>query len=399
MKITDVRHHLTMDGKSNALFVVIETDAGVTGYGEATIHFFPRAAAGLLTDLREYLIGEDPQRVEYLWQMCFRSLFMRGGPVTGAAISGIDMALWDIKGKALGVPVYQLLGGLARERVRLYGHAAGMSAEEIAAAAKERADRGITAIRFRGFHTYDAEGIHDHASGVKQQVEYMEAIRKAVGDDVDLIVECHGRYDLQWAVKLAEELKPFRPFLIEDPLRHENPQVMAQLRQQTNIPLATGERGHSKWEFRELITNNYVDYIRPDVCHCGGISEMKKIAAFAETYYINLIIHNNAGALGTAASMHAALAIPNVELLEAPFVNRGGMDVTKPGGERPGGAASGGEPLVVAYPLPEVKDGYALPLEGPGLGVELDEEAIKATPMIDRQIPILRALDGSIRDW
>jgi len=135
MKITDVRHHLTMDGTSNALFVVIETDAGITGYGEATIHFFPRAAAGLLTDLREYLIGEDPQRIEFLWQMCFRSLFMRGGPVSGAAVSGIDMALWDIKGKALGVPVYQLLGGLARERVRLYGHAAGMNAKEIASAA------------------------------------------------------------------------------------------------------------------------------------------------------------------------------------------------------------------------------------------------------------------------
>ena len=164
---------------------------------------------------------------------------------------------------------------------------------------------------------------------------------------------------------------------------------MAQLRQQTNIPLATGERGHNKWEFRELITNNYVDYIRPDICHCGGISEMKKIAAFAETYYINLIIHNNAGALGTAASMHAALAIPNVELLEAPFVNRGGMDVTRPGGapSRPVG------------PLPEVVDGYALPLEGPGLGVELDEEAVKATPLVDRKIPTLRAFDGSIRDW
>ena len=223
MKITDVSYFLTTELGSSALFVKIETDFGITGYGEATIHFFPQAVAGMLEDLRLNLVGENPERIEYLWQSCFRRLFMRGGPVTGAAISGIDMALWDIKGKSLGVPVYQLLGGLAREKVRLYGHVSGDTAEEIAERAKERASRGITAIRFRGFHTYDRAGLHDHQLAVDQQVEFTAAIREAVGDKVDILVECHGRYDPEWVIQLAERVKLYRPFFIEDPIRHENP--------------------------------------------------------------------------------------------------------------------------------------------------------------------------------
>ncbi|MBI1923021.1 galactonate dehydratase, partial [Candidatus Poribacteria bacterium] len=198
MKIADVGCFLTTELGSPALFVKIETDSGITGYGEATIHFFPQAVAGMIKDLQPYLIGENPQRIEYLWQSCFRRLFMRGGPVTGAAISGLDMALWDIMGKSLGVPVYQLLGGLAREKVRLYGHVTGNTVNDIVAQAKERVSRGITAIRFRGFHAYDKAGLHDHQLAVDQQVEFTAAIREAVGDAVDILIECHGRYDPEW---------------------------------------------------------------------------------------------------------------------------------------------------------------------------------------------------------
>ena len=330
--------------------------------------------------LRPYLIGEDPQRIEYLWQSCFRRPFMRGGPVPSSAISGIDMALWDIKGKQLGAPVYQLLGGLARDKVRLYGHVTGRSAEEIAEQARRRVAKGITAIRYRGFHTYDDIDLHDHALAVKQQVEYLEAIRRAVGDDIDIIVECHGRYDPEWAIELARRVEPYHPFLIEDPVRHENPQAMAQVKQYTAIPLAIGERGHSKWEFRELVVNGWATYLRPDICHCGGISEMRKIAALAETYYTNLILHNNAGPLGTAASMHAALSIPNVVLLEAPWVNGDG-------------------PTDVVWPYPRVEKGYAYPPEGPGLGIQLDESLAASRPATPGRNPKLVALDGSVRDW
>ena len=381
MKITAVKHYLTMDVNSNATFIQIETDEGITGYGEATNHFLPQASLGMLKDLTPYLIGEDPERVEYLWQSCFRRRFYRGGPATGAAISAIDQALWDIKGKAYGVPVYQLLGGLARKKVRLYGAIGGRTAEEIAEQAKERVSRGITAIRFRGFHSYDDIDLHDHKLGVKQQVEFIEAIRDAVGDDVDIILECHGRYDPEWAIALAKQVEKFHPFLIEDPIRHENPQAMAYVRAHTHLPLAQGERYHNKWEFREMLVNRYVNYARPDVCHCGGITEMKKIAALAETYFINLIPHNNAGPLGTAASLHASLAIPNVVLMEAPWVN------------------SADPKTDVVFPYPKVVDGYALPLEGPGLGIEFDEKLAESKPFKPSLQPRLNALDGSVRDF
>jgi galactonate dehydratase len=293
------------------------------------------------------------------------------------------MALWDIKGKLLEQPVYQLLGGLARDRVRLYGHVTGTSAEEIASQAAERVSRGITAVRYRGFHDADAQGHHSHHEGVAQQVAYLKAIREAVGPDTNIILECHGRYDLEWAVRLAEQAKPYDPYYIEDPIRHENPMVLAQLRQRTSIPIACGERYHSKWEFREVIVNNLVDYVRPDVCWCGGISEVMKVAALAETYYINLNLHNNAGPLGSAAALHAALAIPNLVLLEAPFVN-------SPNPERSNGIASG---------FPAVIDGYALPPENPGLGVTLDEEKAAGAEFVPRDQARLVDYDGSVRDW
>ena len=380
MRITEVKPYLTGTGTSPCVYLRIATDEGITGYGEGTIHSMPRAVFGMLEDLRECLIGEDPQRVEYLWQACWRRPFQRGGPVSGAALAAIDMALWDIKGKALDMPLYQVLGGLARERVRLYGHVTGRSAQEIADQARKLVARGVTAIRYRGFHSYDDIGLHEHHLAVRQQVEYTEAIREAVGAEVDLLIECHGRYDLNWAVALAKQVEPFKPFWIEDPIRHENIAVLKRLREQTPIPLAQGERLHSKWEFRELIENHYVDYLRPDVCHCGGISEMRKIAALAETFMINVVPHNTQGPLGTAASLHASLAIPNIALLEAPWASRSPL---------PG----------IVKPWPVVEEGYALPPEGPGLGIEFDEAAAEAGEFVPRPHAYIRAADGSVRDW
>ncbi|MCC6860673.1 MAG: galactonate dehydratase [Bryobacterales bacterium] len=377
MKITRVEPILT----GSDVFLKIETDAGITGYGDAANHFLPYAAEGTLKDLIPYLIGEDPERVEHLWQVCFRRRFMRGGPATGTAISAIDMALWDIKGKACGVPVYQLLGGLARTRVRLYGHVSGNTAAEAARQAKERVARGLTAIRFRAFHSYDAVDLHDHKLAVDQQIEYLAAIREAVGSEVDIILECHGRYDPEWAIELARRAELYRPFMIEDPIRHENPQAMALVRAQTRLPLAIGERYHNKWEFRETVVNSYVNYLRPDVCHCGGISEMRKIAAFAEVFYLNLIPHNNAGALGTAATLHAALALSNVVMIEAPWANSDAQ-------------------TDVVSPYPSIEKGYALPLEGPGLGVSFDEKLARSRPFRRPALqPRLNAPDGSVRDF
>jgi galactonate dehydratase len=377
MKITKVEPVLT----GGSVFLKVETDAGITGYGDATNNFIPYSSEGMLKDLIPYLIGEDPHRIEYLWQACFRRRFYRGGPATGAAISAIDMALWDIKGKAYGVPVYQLLGGLARTKVRVYGHVGGTTAAEAARQATERVARGITAIRFRAFHSYDAADLHDHKLAVAQQIEYLAAIRKAVGDDIDLILECHGRYDPEWAIELARRAEPYRPFMIEDPIRHENPQALAQVRAHTSLPLAIGERYHNKWDFRETIVNGYVNYLRPDVCHCGGITEMRKIAAMGEAFYMSLIPHNNAGPLGTAATLHAALAIPNVAMIEAPWANS--------------------DPKTdVVSPYPRVEAGYALPLDGPGLGINFDEQLARSRPFRKPGLqPRLNAPDGSVRDF
>ncbi len=363
MKIIDVDTILT----GRDIYVKIQTDAGITGYGDATNHFLPNSVIGMLKDLKPYLLNEDPQRIEYLWQSCYRRRFQRGGPATGSALAGIDQALWDIKGKACGMPVYQLLGGLAREKVRAYGHVGGNTAEIAASSAKKLVERGITAIRFRAFHSYDAIDLHDHASAVDQQIEYLAAIREAVGDDIDLLLECHGRYDPQWAIKLAGLAKPYNPFFIEDPIRHENPEALKYLREKTDIPIAIGERYHDKWDCRETIEKQYATYLRLDICHCGGISEMKKVAAMAETYYMDLIPHNNATALGSMATVHAALAIPNITMIEGGAIHAVNHPTEK-----------------VAGPFPEVVDGYVLPPEAPGLGITVNEEAAAAVPFNDK---------------
>ena len=252
------------------VFIRIETDAGITGYGDGTQNFLPYAVEGNLKDLIPYLIGEDPERIEYLWQPASAAASIGAVRLPGAAVSAIDQALWDIKGKAYGVPVYQLLGGLARTKVRLYGHVSGNTADEAARQAKQRADKGITAIRFKGVESYDAQNLSDHKLCVAKQIEYLAAIRKAVGNDIYLILECHGRYDPEWAIELAQRAEPYHPFLIEDPIRHENPQALAQVRAQARAFHWPRASLHDLWDFGEIITNSYVNYLRPDVCHCGG---------------------------------------------------------------------------------------------------------------------------------
>lgn len=375
MKISE----LTCIHSGREVYVKIRADTGLTGYGEAT-NFAPHAVVGMIEELRPYLLGEDPRRIEHLWQECFRRLFARGGPVTGSAVAGIDMALWDLKGKALNAPVYELLGGLSRTKVRLYGHVTGHSAEEIAANAKALADKGITTIRYRGFHDADAVGMHDHQRAVHQQVEYTDAIRRAVGDDVDLIIECHGRYDPDHAVRLAQRVAEFNPLYIEDPIRPENPDAFSYVRAHSPVAIATGERGHHKWDFRELVVKQLTDYVRPDICWSGGFTEMRKIAALAEIYYVNLVPHNTQGPVGSAASLHASLALSNVALMEAPFAGRDPQHA-------------------VARPWPAVEDGYALPPTGAGLGIEFDEDAVLPPAPPQRSHAVLRGLDGAVRDW
>ena len=383
MKISKIRIWLT---SPTGVYIKIETDEGISGYGESTVLYFPQSVAGMLRDLEGYLIGQDPFRIEYLWQSLFRDLFMRGGPTHQAAISGIDMALYDLKGKALGVPVYELLGGRVRDRVRLYGHVAADTPQEMAAKAKKLADSGCTMIRFRGWHVTDKRREFDFDAGVNEQIEHLAAVREAVGEKVDLILECHGRYDLPWAVKAARAAEPYHPYFMEDPLRQENPANMALLRAQTCLPLATGERSHSRWDFREMFVAHTIDYARPDICHCGGITEMMKIAAFAEVFGIAIVPHNTQGPLAMAACLHTAFAMDNVAVVEAAYCNPDNRDTRR---EK------------AAKSWPTAVDGYSPPPVGAGLGIEVDEDVLDKgqeafkSPMQPR----LRAYDGSVRDW
>lgn len=386
MKITEVKSYLTAPF---SVYVKIETDEGIDGWGEATINYFPQSVAAMIRDLKGYLIGEDPMRIERIWQGNFRDLFMRGGPTHCAAVSGVDMALWDIKGKYYHAPVYQLLGGLAHDKLRMYGHITYRNDDDLIRNAKRLAQLGRTMIRFRGFHNMDDQHRFDYAAGVREQIRTTGLLRQTLGDEIDLIVECHGRYDLEWAVRLCKGLESYHPYFVEDPIRQENLMLMQNLRQQTYLPLATGERSHSKWDFKDLFTQRLIDYARPDICHCGGISEMKKIAAFAEVYGISLVPHNTQGPLAYAACVHAAFSIDNVSVVESGFSNPGVYD----------------NPLSTRFvrPFPEISSdgGYILPPSGPGLGVEVDEEAIIAA-QDEFKAPLqpkLRSLDGAVRDW
>ena len=380
MRIREVKRFLVNDAGRVGVYVKIVTESGHYGIGEATIGAAPRAVMGLLDDLEVWLIGRDATRIEWLWQACYRRLFFRGGPVTGSALSGIDQALWDLQGRALGVPVHRLLGGLARDRLRFYVHIGGRTAEEAAASAARAVARGVTAVRYSPVQSADDTGIHDHRAAVNLAVAQTAAIREAVGPDVDLLLECHGRFDPAWAIELARRVEEYRPFFIEDPIRHENRDSLGGLRAQTPVPLAMGERAHDKWDIREMIEREHVNYIRPDVCNCGGITELKKIAAMAETHYVDLVPHNVAGPIGTAAGVHLAFACQNVAMIEAPWALREGVPTT-------------------AGPWPRVEGGYILPPEGAGLGVELDEAACAAAPFAPWVLPDIVAPDGSVRDW
>jgi galactonate dehydratase len=380
VRITSLQHFLVLDRPRPALYVVIETEDGLSGVGEASINQLNRAAAGMLADLEPVVVGQDSREIERLWQLGWRRLFYRGGPVHGAALAAIDMALWDLKGKRAGLPVYELLGGLARDRVRLYVHIGGTTPEEAAAGAVRAVQAGYTAVRFSPFQATDGEGMHEHGEAHRLAVAQMAAIRKAVGESVEILLECHGRPDPHWAVLLGRAVEPYRPFLLEDPVRPENDEVLRRVRQQVAVPLASGERCHSKWEFRPLIEGGLVDYIRPDVCHCGGITEVRKVAAMAEAHQISLILHNVNGPVATAAGLHLAFALPNVTLVEAPWA----LEEIR---------------SRVAWPYPRVENGYAFPPQGAGLGVTLDREALAAAPFQGRPLPDIRARDGSVQEW
>jgi len=355
MKITAIKPILADGGHRIFVFVKIETDQpGLIGWGEASLEGKPRAVAGCIEDMAPMIIGEDPRRVEYLWQILYRSAFWRQGIIGLTAISGIDQALWDIKGKELGRPVYELLGGPVRDKVRVYTHFGGATPAEAVQSALSKVEKGWTAIKTV---PVPVTNIIDGPVVVKQAAEKLRAIREAVGDGVDILLDLHGRLTPQMAIQYGKAFEPYNPFFLEEPSQAENPAAMAPIAKALTTPIATGERLLTRWGFREILEHGAASLLQPDTCHAGGISEVRKIAAMAEVYYAGIAPHNPYGPVSTAACVQVDFAAPNFVIQEMidPDVAPEAMSFVKD-------------------PLPVV-DGHILPPTKPGIGVEVDEAA------------------------
>jgi galactonate dehydratase len=366
------------------VYVKVHTDEGLYGLGEASLEGLELAVGGAIANLAPLVIGEDPFRIEHLWQALHRWPFWRLGPVLGSALSGIDIALWDLKGKALGLPVYELLGGAVRDRVRMYRQVHGETVPDLVEAARQAVAAGFTAIKTGCWMTSAADRVEDWP-GVRRTVERVTALRAALSDEVDILLDAHGRMAPGTALTMARALEPFHPYFLEEPIRAESPASYGPLKAASPVPLATGERLYTPWGFRELIENAWVDVVQPDLCHAGGITGVRKIAALAEAHYIRVCPHNPLSPVSTAACLHLDAAIPNF----------GCQEHVHP---RPGWGADYIDEEVVLNP-PRFTNGYWELSRAPGLGVDLDEAAAARYPRQERILPHLTTYDGAVTDW
>ena len=316
MKITDIRPYIVHAHKDNWVYVKVYTDEGVTGVGECSLETRELTVQAAVLELKRHLLGKDPMEIEKNFYLCFRDEYWGAGCVLTSALSAVDTALWDIKGKALNVPVYQLLGGKFRNRIRVYANRwffGGDTPDQLAALAEQTVKKGYTAMKWDPF--YKAEGTITPWD-LRGVVAQMKALRDAVGWDVDLLVEGHGRFNPYTALRIAEELKPFAPFFFEEPTLPENMDACAQVKARSPIPIASGERWCTITDYRAGLEAKTIDIAQPDIRVCGGITQMKKIAALCEASQIPLAPHNIHGQVGCAATMHVAAAIPNALILE-----------------------------------------------------------------------------------
>ena len=385
MKITDVKV-LPID---RYLFVQVHTDEGIVGLGESGAWGYLEASGEVVKSFREYLIGKDPLRIEHHWQVLYRCTHFRGAAIMGA-LSAVDIALWDIAGKYFGVPSYQLLGGKCREKARVYGHVIGSTKEELLRGCVQAKAEGYTAVGHLTPFLDESRNVpyyKTHTDKIQDAIQTVAAYREAVGDEVDLCIEIHRRLDPAEAIVLGRAIEPYRPFFYEDPIRPDNIDAMAEVAQKIAVPIATGERIHTIYEFEMLLARNAVQYVRPDVCMAGGITHCKKIAALAEAHYVDVVPHNPLSPVSTAACVQLAACIPNFALQEYP---RG--EGEPPKSEIVSGALT-------------LEDGFLIIPDTPGIGVELAEGAaekypfLSHRPLLDEGMMVTRLhVDGSVVD-
>lgn len=392
MKITSIETQVCHARMRNWIFVKINTDQpGLWGWGEATLEWHTRSVVGAIEDLSQLLIGEDPRRIEYLWQMMYRQHFWHGnGIVRGTAISGIDIALWDILGKIQGVPCHELWGGRVRDYIRLYCHLGGGKMEDFYQTKPDDANRfgelaqkavadGFTAFKSMAVpETMPLEGL--------QPIHYAEAcvksMREAVGDNIDIMVDCHARPSPRMGMQFAKALEPYGLYFFEEPCWPETIDDIALIQRAVSTPIASGERLVTIHAFREVFEKRAVSVIQPDITHCGGLSEVRRIAAMAEAYRISVAPHNPQGPVSTAASIEFGFATPSYIICESVHND-------------------------VPWRSEVVSEGFKVEKEGrivrpnsrPGLGIEINEEEVKKHPFQQEVLQRTFYKDGSVGDW
>ena len=367
LKVTRLETFLV---KPRWLFLKVHTNAGLVGLGEPIVEGRAQTVAEAVREIEPYLVGKDPRRVAHHWQAIYRHAFYRGGPILTSALSGIDMALWDIKGKALGVPVYELFGGPTRERVRVYAHA--KTPEQI----KQLKQRGFAAFKTNPAKRRPSRYVESPAE-IRYAADKFAELRAEAGDDCDVAIDFHGAISPATAKLLIKALEPHQPMFIEEPCQAQNHDVMAEIARGTHLPIATGERVFTKWGFREVLEKQAATILQPDLCHAGGITEVRLIAGMAEAYYAAIAPQNPLGPISLAAGVQLAASIPNFLCQEQVSLGAGYL-------KRPF----------------TVRDGYLDLPTGPGLGIELDDDAIEGKIGHDwHGEESYDADDGSVVDW
>ena len=360
----------TMLVKPRWLFLKVHTDEGVIGWGEPITEGRAHTCATAVAEIAPYLVGKDPRNVMHHWQAIYRHAFYRGGPILTSALSGIEQALWDIKGKLLGVPVYELLGGPTRDRIRVYAHV-GNRPENL----RQRRAEGFTAFK-TGVRNSTQSGVVASKRFIDEAVEAFAALREAGGADADIGIDFHGAISPQNAKVLIRALEPYDPMFIEEPIQCQDVEGMAEIARGTHLPIATGERLFTKWAFREVLEKRAATILQPDLCHCGGIMEARLIAGMAEAYYAALAPHNPLGPISLASGLQLAASIPNFLCQEQ--VNLGDGYLKQPF---------------------QVEDGHVPLPTGPGLGIEVDEHLLADKIDHDWRNPETYFNDGSVVDW
>jgi galactonate dehydratase len=364
--------------------VKITTDTGLVGWGETTLEGKPKSTMAAVDELAEYLVGKDPLRIEHHWQHIYRSAFFRGGPILMSALSGIDQALWDIAGKHYGVPVYRLLGGPVRERIRVYAHwGIGSLTEEGQQAARQRLEMLQRQGGYQAFKSGPGgkwRG-HEPPAVIDEFVKRAYLMREWVGPEVELAFDFHGKMTPALAVEICHELKGMRPMFVEEPVPQENMDALRLVSSQVPFPIATGERLLTRWDFRQVLEKQAAAYLQPDPSHVGGISELKKVANLAEVYYVHLMPHCAIGPVALAAALQVDAAVPNFLIQEQVDFSLGGGLLRRDW---------------------QVRDGHIDLPEGPGLGFEIDEK--EAQQNRDLSVEELGGefyyeSDGSVADW